>query len=70
MNGEGSIPSGHLMVRLGAYVIPMFPAFNFICLMVYFFFICQDSRVWSKGVDLRSIADASWVQIPLLAYLL
>ena len=28
MNGEGSIPSGHLMVRLGAYVIPMFPVFN------------------------------------------
>lgn len=46
MNGEGSIPSGHLMVWLGAYVIPVFPAFNlfdgyffdfFICLIDFFF---------------------------------
>jgi hypothetical protein len=26
-----------------------------------------DTQVWSKGIDLRSIAYASWVQIPLRA---
>ena len=41
------------------------PTENYLFLEIY-----QDSRVWSKGADLRSVADASWVQIPPLVYIL
>ena len=59
LNGEGSNPSGTPYGEAWCLCNPL-------CFQ-RFVDRLPGFPSWSKGVDLRSTADASWVQIPLLA---